>query len=171
MLKFLTNPDTWPTKSMLIISFEYTPRVVMVMVVGFSSLGRIWVEGLTVHFMPALFSFLFLFFFVVVSSGDWFPLTNSTLYTRIGPSGSATWDDCGRVLSDDLCLNSFPDRFSHYARTVAESAHPDFVGSRVYASLDVTCHLHSWQNGRSLLCATALTRGWNAHRIRVSTKS
>ena len=48
---------------------------------------------------------------------------------------------------------------------------PAFVGSRVYAWLGVTCHLHFWQNDQSLLRATAVTRGWNGHRIRVSTQS
>ena len=35
---------------------------------------------------------------------------------------------------------------------------------RVYACLAVTCHLHFWQNDRDLLCATAVTRGWNGYR-------
>ena len=33
------------------------------------------------------------------------------------------------------------------------------------------CHLHSWQNDRSLVRAPAVTRGWNGHRISVSTQS
>ena len=37
----------------------------------------------------------------------------------------------------------------------------------MYACLGVTCRLHFWQNDRSLLRATAVTRGWNGHRIRV----
>ena len=37
--------------------------------------------------------------------------------------------------------------------------------------LGVTCHLHYWQNDRGLLRATAITRVWNGHRIRVSTQS
>ena len=36
--------------------------------------------------------------------------------------------------------------------------------------LGVTCHLHL-QNDRGLLRATAVTRGWNGHRISVSTES
>ena len=40
----------------------------------------------------------------------------------------------------------------------------------MYAGLGVTCHLHLWQNDRSLLCATAVTRGWNGHRISVYTQ-
>ena len=35
---------------------------------------------------------------------------------------------------------------------------------QVYACLAVTCHLHFWQNDRDLLCATAVTRGWNRYR-------
>ena len=39
------------------------------------------------------------------------------------------------------------------------------------AYLGVTRHLHFRQNGRGLLRATAVTRGWNGHRIRVRTQS
>ena len=35
---------------------------------------------------------------------------------------------------------------------------------KVYACLAVTCHLHFWQNGRDLLRAAAVTRGWNGYR-------
>ena len=35
---------------------------------------------------------------------------------------------------------------------------------KVYACLAVTCHLHFWQHDRDLLCATAVTRGWNGYR-------
>ena len=35
---------------------------------------------------------------------------------------------------------------------------------KVHACLAVTCHLHFWQNDRDLLCATAVTRGWNGYR-------
>ena len=41
----------------------------------------------------------------------------------------------------------------------------------MHACLGVTCHLHFWQNERGLLRATAVSRGWNGHRIRVSTQS
>ena len=41
----------------------------------------------------------------------------------------------------------------------------------VYACLGVTCHLHFWQNDRGPSRATAITRGLNGHRIRVSTQS
>ena len=35
---------------------------------------------------------------------------------------------------------------------------------KVYACLAVTCHLHFWQNDRGLLCATAVTQGWNRYQ-------
>ena len=34
---------------------------------------------------------------------------------------------------------------------------------KVYACLAVTCHLHFWQNDQDLLCATAVTQGWNGY--------
>ena len=37
-------------------------------------------------------------------------------------------------------------------------------------SSGVTCYLHFWQNDWGLSRATAVTRGWNRYRIRVSTK-
>ena len=33
---------------------------------------------------------------------------------------------------------------------------PEFAGSRMYACLGVTCHLHFWQNDGGLLCATSM---------------
>ena len=41
----------------------------------------------------------------------------------------------------------------------------------MYVCVGVTCHLHFWQNDRSLLRATTVTRGWKGHRIRVSTQA
>ena len=64
----------------------------------------------------------------------------------------------------------FPDGFPHYTWT-ALLAHSDSVGTRVYACLGVSCHLHFWQNDLDLLRATAVTRGWNGHRKRVGTQS
>ena len=45
---------------------------------------------------------------------------------------------------------------------------PTSLGQRC---MSVTCHPHFWQNDRSLLRATAVTRGWNGHRKRVVTQS
>ena len=67
-------------------------------------------------------------------------------------SGSASLDDCGWMFPK-LHVSSFLDRFPHYAWTAAWSAHPSFVGSRVYACLG--------GNDWVFLCATAVTReGW-----------
>ena len=49
----------------------------------------------------------------------------------------------------------FPDRFPHHTWT-AQSVHSNSVGSWVYVWLGVTCHLHFWQNDRSLLDAAAI---------------
>ena len=35
---------------------------------------------------------------------------------------------------------------------------------RVHVRLGVTCRLLFWQNDPDLLCATAVTRGWNGYR-------
>ena len=35
---------------------------------------------------------------------------------------------------------------------------------KVYVCLAVTCHLHFWQNDPDLLCATAVTQGWNGYQ-------
>ena len=49
----------------------------------------------------------------------------------------------------------FPDRFPHFVRT-ALSSHSNFVGSRVYACLAVTCNMHFWQNDQGLSHASAV---------------
>ena len=82
------------------------------------------------------------------------------------PSDSVSWDDCDWVFPDKLRVSLFPNRFPHYAWIAAQTAHSDFIGSRVYTCLRVTCHLHFWQNDWGLLLATAVTRGWNRCRIK-----
>ena len=72
-------------------------------------------------------------------------------------SGSPSWFACGWVFPDKLHVCSFLDRFQQYAWTMALLAHSHWVGSRVYACLGVTGHLHFWQSDRGLLCATAVT--------------
>ena len=132
-------------------------------VVAFSSRARIWGECSTIH--PRL---RFFFFF-------WVEISSRKLIPQFRPgsvhSGSASCDDCDRVFPDKLRVSSFPDRFLHSAWTTAKSAHPDFDGSGVYACLGVACHLNFLQNDRGLLHATAVTRGWNGHRIRFNTQS
>ena len=57
------------------------------------------------------------------------------------------------------CVSAhFPDRLQHYAWT-ALLALSYFVGSRVYACLGVTCHLHFQQSDQGLLCAPVGTWG------------
>ena len=138
-----------------------------IVVVFFSSHARIWGECLTIPSLPALFSSFF-FFTVKIRSCTLNPLF------RLGSihSGSASWDDCGRVFPDELHVSSFPDRFPHYACTAAKPANFHFIGSRTYVCLGVTCHSHFWQNDQGLLRATAVSRGWkNRHWIKVRTES
>ena len=116
------------------------------------------------QFIPCLRFFLFK---VEMSSRTLIPLFRPGSVHR----GSASWDDCGRLFPDELRVSAFSDRFPRYAWASTLSAHSDFVGSKLYACLDVTCHLQFWQNDRGLLRATAVTRAWNGHRIRVSTQS
>ena len=93
--------------------------------------------------------------------------TNSTLLRQ----DQSTVAQRAETTAAELRVSSFPDRVPYNAWTAAWSAHSDFAGSRVYVCLGVTCHLHFWQNDRDLLRATAVTRAWNGHRIRVSTQS
>ena len=104
----------------------------------------------------------FFFFLLEISSCTLIPLFTPAL----AHSGSESWGNCGQVVPDDLRVSSFPDRFPYSAWTAAWSAR--FVGPRVYVCSCVTCHLHFGQNDRGLLHATAVTRGWNGHWIRVS---
>ena len=69
-------------------------------------------ECSTIYSQPVLF---FSSFLVEISSHTLIPLF------RPGSvhSDSASWDDCDRVFPNNLCVSSFPDRFSHYAWTVA----------------------------------------------------
>ena len=74
---------------------------------------------------------------------------------------------CGPVFLTSCVRARFPDSLD----SIVSTLNSNFVGSRVYACLGVTRHLHFWQNDRGLLRATTVTRGWKGHRIRVSTGS
>ena len=82
---------------------------------GFSlaceDLGRMFHNS----FPACTFSFFFFFFKVEISS--------HTLILLLRPgsvhSGSASLDDRDRVFLDELRVNSFADRFPHYAWTAA----------------------------------------------------
>ena len=105
---------------------------------------------------PVFILLIYLFIFEVEISSR----TLSPLFTPGSVhSGSAIWDDCGRMFPDRLRVSSFPDRFPHYAWKAAQSDHSDFVESKVYVCLGVTCQLHFSQNDWDILRATAVTRG------------
>ena len=111
-------------------AFPCSQRSQGAVVVALFSLARILGEWSTIHSMPVHF-----FLEVEIS------LRTQTPLFMLGSlhSGSANWDDSGGMFPDKLCVSLFPDRFPHYARTVtvAQSAHSDFVGSRVYACLGI----------------------------------
>ena len=81
--------------------------------------------------------------------------TNSTLYARIGPQWLGELRRLWPSVPLRVACGLVPDRFPHYAWTAAWSALSDFVGSRVYACLAVTCLPHFRQNDRGLLRAAA----------------
>ena len=82
----------------------------------FSSLARIFEECFTIHSPPTLFCFC-IFVKVEISSRTLIPL----FLLGSVHSGSANWDDCGRIIPDKLRVSSFPDRFQHYGCTAALS--------------------------------------------------
>ena len=92
------------------------------------------------------------FFLACEDFGKMFDISLHELIPLFTPglvhSGSVNWDNCKWVFLDELRVNSFSDRFPHYAWAAAQSAHSNFDGSRVYVCLGVTCHLHLWQNDR-----------------------
>ena len=108
------------------------------------------------------FFFPFFFFKVEISSRKLIPL----LRPRSVHSGSASRDDCNRVFPDELRVSSCPDSFPHYAWTAAESAHSDFVGSRVCACLLFTPFVCGLQ------LVTGFSVGRQPHKVarRQSTK-
>ena len=102
------------------IKWSAQARLVYVkdMVVGFYSLAMILGEYSTIHSPPAVYLFIYLFIFEV-------ELLSRALIPLIRPgsahSGSASWDDCGRMFLDKLRVSSFPDRFLQYTWTAAVS--------------------------------------------------
>ena len=96
------------------------------------------------------------FFVVFLFSADQLARTYFTFCAKFSPQ----WFSELRRPRTSVSRRVTYESFSHYAQT-AQSAHSDFTGSRVYASLGVTWHLHCWQNDRALLRATAVPRGWN----------
>ena len=92
--------ERWPN-----VSQQSPDQVMMVVVVlAFSSLARILGECSTIQSPPAFFKF---FFKVEISSHTLSPLFRPESVH----SGSASWEDCGKVFPDELRVNLFPDRF------------------------------------------------------------
>ena len=121
----------------------------VMMMKALSWLVRIFGKCSTIHSPPALFVFCCL---VEISSHTLIPLCMSGSVH----SGSARWEDSGFMFPEMWCASSFLDSFPHYAWIAAWSAHFNFLRSRVYACLSITCHLYFWQNDWGLLRATAV---------------
>ena len=81
--------------------------------------ARILGECSTMHSRLCYFLFIFK---VGFSSRTLIPL----FMPKSVHSGSASGDDCSQMFPDRLRVSSFPDRFSHWAWTAAQSAHTDF---------------------------------------------
>ena len=123
----LRNALSWPTGELIvtatcknkvneahhIINHLETAQVVVVVVVmvAFSSLARIWGETLTIHSQPALVFVLLLFFVVVFFEVE---ISSCTLIPLFMPgsvhSGSASWNNCGRIFPNKLPVSSFLDK-------------------------------------------------------------
>ena len=155
-LRFTNGKTNWPVLKARNLCLAYTPPCKInvedgVVVVAFSLLVRIFGRVFN-HSFPGC---AFFFFEVEISSCTLIPLFKPGSVH----SGTASWDDCGKMFPDKFRVSSIPDRFPHYAWTPAQSAHSNFIGSRVYACLGVTCHLHFWQNDQGLSHATVITQG------------
>ena len=132
--------------------------------VAFSSPVRIFAACLTIHSPPAFF-----FFFFEVE------IRLCTLIPLLGPgwvySVSACWDNCGWVFLTScvwacLRIGSHTMPWQRHSQPT-----PTSLGQGCMGVLGVTRNLRFWQNDRGPLRATAVTRGWNGHRLRVSTQS
>ena len=116
------------------------------------------------HSFPACAFFFF-------SNGDQLARTNSTFQARISPQWLSELRRLWPNVPNKLRTSLFPGSFPYYVWTAASSDNSDFAGSRVYACLGVTCHLHFWQNGQGLLRATAVTRdGTDTERTKIMQK-
>ena len=120
--------------------------------VALSSLARIFGEGSKIHSPHALF--LFLFFKAGISSHTPIPLFKQGSVH----SSSASWDDCGKVFPDELHVSLFSSVIGSNTLP-GQHCQPNHAGTRIYARLGVTCHLHFRQNDWGLLCATAAAHG------------
>ena len=125
------------------------------------------------HLFPAcafLFCFVFCFVQVEISSRA---LIRLFMQGSVH-SGPTSWDrtvaECS--LTSCVCARFRIGSHNMPGQRQNQLIPTSFVGSRVYACLGVTSHLHCWQNDRGLLRATKVSQGtWNGYRIRFSTQS
>ena len=133
--------------------------------VGFSSNLRIW-ENVR-RFIPHLHFFSSFFL-------KW-RLAGADLFYSLGQDQSTVAQQAETTMTKCSLMSCMWARFLIGSHTMPGQWHsqptPTSLDKKVYACLGVTCHLQFWQNGQGLLRATAVTRGWNRHRIRVSTQS
>ena len=117
---------------------------------------------LTIHSLPALF---LLFFKVEISFCKLIPSLGQDQSTvaqwaeMIVPERSCCVWACFLIGS-----HTMPGQW-HSQPTLTS------LGQGCMPCLGVTCNLHFWQNDQGLLHATAVTRGWSGHWLRVSTQS
>ena len=128
-------------------------------------MGQIW------QTIPRLHTSLFFpFFFFLFLSRDKFMCSNSTPQgPRISPQWLSRltwlWTSVPRWGACELV-----SLMSSHTMLGQHSQLTDFIGSSVYACTAVICHEHFWQNDQGLLCATAVTWGWNEYENK-STES
>ena len=127
-------------------------------------------KWLIIHSPPALLLLLLLFFlfFSFFWSVERLVHSNSTIFlcqdqSTVAQHAEMTVAECYLTSLMWACFRIG----SHYAWT----AYSKFVGSRLYAYLGKTNHLHFWQKDQGLLRATTVTQGWNGCWIKVSTQS
>ena len=127
-------------------------------VVAFSSWGRIWGGCLTIHSLPALF-----FFFL-----KW-RLARAHCFHSLCQDRSTVAQRAETTMAECSLTSCMWAHFLIDSHTLPGQPHsqptPTSMGH------GCTCHLHFWQNDWGLLHATAVTWGWKGHRIRVSTQS
>ena len=130
--------------SMIVIMVALVPKLYCDDDDGFfftlKDFGRIF-HCLIIHSLPVHLIFFFFFLKRRLAHARYFHSSGqdqSTVAQRA--ETTVAW-----VFPDKLHVSRLPDRFPYYAWTAACSAHSNFIGSRVYACLGVTCYLHFWQ--------------------------
>ena len=132
--------------------------------VALSSLATIFGRVFDFSFPACAFDFFFL-------CGDWLAQTSSTLYVRISLQWLSelrrVWPNIPRQIASEL-ISRYVPTLCLDSGIVSPLRLPWVEGVCVFR-----CNLPPafFQNDRGLLSAIAVPRGWNRHRIRVSTQS